>query len=303
VIEKADQPGGRIFADQLHVAGPGRGKAEGRALLRINGLEQTDLQLRALQGVAGASTWVEVVSGPHADAATNQISVFTGAGQIGYRMYDVRSGGKLVVRGVYHEGDASDYQGLLLNDRGSLSLDATRFSLYGKAKPPVAALESFRGQFTVATSMFTPSEPQNMARVELRGDGSATDALVMGNQFWQYRPGDNPQTIWRNTARPPARGGFIANNLNSKSGEVAPNNYLFLNNIGDDLGSTEWKSPTGIERGQLGVDDATILRHLAPLREARVWQPSEVAAGATDVSLYRVRIATDGLPCVEIRAD
>jgi hypothetical protein len=302
VIENADQRGGRIFADQLHIAGPGSGKAEGRAMLRIDGLEQTDVQLRALQGAAGASTWVEVVGGPNADAATNQISVFNGASQIGYRQYDVRNGGKLVVRGVYHEGDSPDYQGMLLNDRGSLTMDAMRFSLYGKATPPAVTLENFRGEFAVATSMFTPSEPQNMARVELRGDGSATDALVMGNQFWQYRPSDNPQTIWRNTARPPARGGFIANNLNSKSGEVAPNNYLFLNNVGDDSASMEWKSPTGVEKGTLGVDDVTILRHLAPLREASVWQPGEVPAGATDVSLYRVRIATDGLPCVEIRA-
>ena len=37
------------------------------------------------------------------------------------------------------------------------------------------------------------------------------------------------------------------------------------------------------------MNDATILRHLAPLREARVWLPGKPAAArTTDVRIHRV---------------
>ena len=45
-----------------------------------------------------------------------------------------------------------------------------------------------------------------------------------------------------------------------------------------------------------------ILKHLAPLRKARIWIPAETPAGATDVRIHRVMI-TGGRPAaVEIRA-
>ena len=91
LVEDADQPGGHIFADQLNVSGPsqrteGRGQktadrgqrtehgslasdlrpltSEARpapAALRIQGLRQTDVLLRCLQGSGNAATWVQVI--------------------------------------------------------------------------------------------------------------------------------------------------------------------------------------------------------------------------------------------------
>ncbi len=54
--------------------------------------------------------------------------MFTGATGTAAGQYDVRQGGRLVVRGVYHERSSDSLNGLHLTDRGTLSIDATRFS-------------------------------------------------------------------------------------------------------------------------------------------------------------------------------
>ena len=48
------------------------------------------------------------------------------------------------------------------------------------------------------------------------------------------------------------------------------------------------KFGSGSLRDTGGVNDATIVRHLAPLREARVWLPAKAPAGATDLRIHRV---------------
>jgi hypothetical protein len=57
-----------------------------------------------------------------------------------------------------------------------------------------------------------------------------------------------------------------------------------------------------------GVDDATIVRHLAPLRATRPWVPAAdheyavPAAGTTDLSIYRVIASGGRRATVEVRA-
>jgi hypothetical protein len=46
-----------------------------------------------------------------------------------------------------------------------------------------------------------------------------------------------------------------------------------------------------------GVDDATILRHLAPLRAARVWLP-EAEVGVMDVRIHRL-MASGGRDAID----
>jgi hypothetical protein len=50
------------------------------------------------------------------------------------------------------------------------------------------------------------------------------------------------------------------------------------------------------------VDDAMILRHLAPLRTARVWLPGTTPPGVTDVRIYRVMVTGGREATVEFRA-
>jgi len=67
-----------------------------------------------------------------------------------------------------------------------------------------------------------------------------------------------------------------------------------------DISAIGTRLPARNDRGI--VDDATIIKHLAPLRKARIWIPAETPAGVTDVRIHRVMIAGGRPAAVEIRA-
>lgn len=160
LIENADQPEGRIFADQLIAIGPGTAEYDHAAALRVNGLRQTDVLMRALQGSGNDGIWAEVVGEPNSENAKNQVSVFTGATGSSRGQYSVRNGGQLVVRGVYHERSSDSLTGLHLTDIGTLSIDATRFSYATSAASPTVLADNFRGLLTLATCLLMPVETQ-----------------------------------------------------------------------------------------------------------------------------------------------
>src|SRR5207302_8925090 len=64
----------------------------------------------------------------------SHVGVFTGATSTSDVQYRVEQGGKLVVRSVYHEVSSTSPQGILLDDSGTLSIDATRFSYQTSAE-------------------------------------------------------------------------------------------------------------------------------------------------------------------------
>jgi hypothetical protein len=302
LIETPDQAGARIFADQLNTNGP-TSQTHGRtAALRVCGFERTQLQFRALQGSGNGGTWVEVL-GPGRDSETSPaVAVFTGATGTAAGQYDVTQGGKLVVRGVYHERSSDSLNGLHLTDSGTLSIDATRFSYATSVQAPTVAAENFRGLFTLATCMLMPVETQETCRFELRGDGSRASVLALNNQFWVQKPGTSADTVWLNKAQPAARGGLIGCNINTGNKDASPRGFEFLENVGDHPDPAKSKFGAGPLADRGGVDDATIVRHLAALRATRPWLPAATSANSSDVRLYRV-IANGGRRAtVEVRA-
>lgn len=301
LVANCDQPGGRIFADQLNVNGPARGGTNAAAL-RVNGLDRSDVLLRALQGSGNGGRWVEVLGGPDAKRATHQASIFTGATGSAAGQYDVRRGGRLVVRGVYHERSSDTLNGLHLNDHGVLSIDATRFSYATSPTSPTVAADSFRGLFTLATCMLMPVETKTSCRFEWRGDGSGMSVLALNNQFWIVQK-TTSDDVWRNLAQPPARGGLIGCNVNSANKEAVPKGFEFLANVGDHPDPAKSASGAGPLENRGTVDDTTLLRHLAPLRSARVWLPGvAVPAGATDLRIHRLMASGGRGAVVEFRA-
>lgn len=301
LVTRADQPGGRIFADQLNANGPSGQQAGRTAAVRVHGLDRSDVLLRALQGSGNGGAWVEVLGGPNAASAKNQVSIFTGATGSAAGQYDVRRGGRLVVRGVYHERSSDSLNGLHLTDSGTLSIDATRFSYATSALSPTVAADDFRGLFTLATCMLLPVGTDETCRFELRGNGSAASVLALNNQFWVNQPGTTADTVWRNKAQPPARGGLIGCNINTSNKQAAPQGFAFLDNVGDHPDPAKSKYGSGPLEDRGGVDDTTILRHLAPLREARVWQPDEAPPGTTNLRIYRVMASGGREATVEFR--
>lgn len=236
LIEDADQPGGRIFFDQLNVNGSRQKHQPRAAALRVNGLSQTDVLLRALQGSGNGGVWVEVIGDPDlATSGGSQVSICTGATGSAAGQYDVSRSGQLVVRGVYHERSSDSLNGLHLTDTGTLSIDATRFSYATSAHAATIGADNFNGFFTLATCMLMPVETKETCRFELRGNGSNASVLAINNQFWVHEPGTSADTVWRNLAQPPARGGLVGCNINTSNKEAAPKGFEFLANVGDSL--------------------------------------------------------------------
>ena len=217
--------------------------------------------------------------------------------------YSVRNGGHLVVRGVYHEKSADTLRGICLAGDNSLAIDATRFSYQTSAQAPLMELENFRGLFTIATSMLMPVDSTNTCRFEITGTGGGS-ALALNDLFWVHEPGITADKVWLNHAVPPLAGGLIGCNMNSpRQGIFRSGGFAFLDNLwkdGPDSGRADLpvgqaarqRVPTG-GGAQTNIPDTELLRHLAPLREARVWLPGDVPAHATDLEIHRV-MATGG---------
>jgi hypothetical protein len=95
-------------------------------------------------------------------------------------------------------------------------------------------------------------------------------------------------------AQPPAHGGLVGCNVNTGNKEAAPKGFDFLANVGDHPDPAKSASGAGPLENRGTVDDATILRHLNPLRTAPVWQPDTSAPpDATNLHICRV-MATGG---------
>jgi hypothetical protein len=301
-VDDADQSGGRIFTDQLNTNAGGRAGGERPVALLVNGLRRSDVLCRALQGSGNAGGWVEVSGGAPDAPATNQVSVFCGATGSADGQYAVRDGGSLVVRAVYHERSAAATCGLHLAGRGTLSIDATRFSYATSAAAPTIAADGFDGLFTLATCILLPVNTPETCRFELRGDGSRASVLALEDQFWVNQPGTSADTVWLNRAVPPAKGGLLGCNVNSGNKQAVPKGWEFLANVGDNPDPAKSRFGGGPLEDRGTVDDATIRAHLAPLRAARVWQPGATPAGATDLALYRVMVSGGNGAAVELRS-
>jgi hypothetical protein len=282
-LEDCDQPGGRIFADQLSVNGTS-GSEKGIGV-RVDGVEQSDVLFRCLQG-GGCSVWVQVIGGPNRRAgkdAPGQVSLLTGATSTSDRQYLVEKGGRLVVRAVYHEVSGQQPQAMSLNDCGAISIDATRFSFRTSATTPLFLLDGFQGDFTLLTSLLLPVGSSATARIETAGDGSRCNLLAMDNLFWVNESDVTADRVLRNRARPAAQAALLLCNMNS--GKYLPGGFATLANLGQ-------------------ADDQFILKMTSLLRQCRVWAPQGgVPADRTDARLHRLILSSGtGGCCLDLRA-
>ena len=284
VVEGCDQPGGRVFCDQLNVSGMGP-KENGTGLL-VASVEQSDVLLHSAQGGTFCDKWISVLGGPLRQAgkpAPGQVSVYCGATGTADAQYHVARGGRMVVRSVYHEVSGDSPQGILLDDAGVLSVDATRFSYKTSPQKPLVQVRDFKGQFALMTGMLLPVGTPFPARIDIAGNGSQASVLAMCNMFWAPCKDVTADVAWHDASKPPAKAALVNCNLNGGGESGLTGGFGRLEN-----------------RGR--ADDKFLLDMLQPLREARLWQPGVVRPGVTDVRLHRV-IATAGKGgvCVELR--
>jgi hypothetical protein len=284
VVDNCDQPAGSVFCDQLNVSG--RSPQENGSGVLVAGCAQSSVLFRSLQGGTFCKRWVSVLGGPALVAekpATGQVSVFCGATGTAEAQYHVARGGRLVVRSVYHEVSGDSPQGILLDDAGWLSVDATRFSYKTSPEKPLVGIRGFQGQFALMTGMLLPVGTTFPARIDIAGDGSRCNVLCLGNMFWAPCPGVDAGMVWHDGSQPRARAAMLECNLNGGGESGLKGGFGRLDNRG------EAKEPW-------------ILEMLGPLRQARIWTPDRAPPGVTDVRLHRViASAGKGGICLELR--
>jgi hypothetical protein len=281
LVTDCDQDGGKVFADQLNVTGASPDAKPVVGVL-VDGVERSDVQLRNCQGGTSMERWLHVVGGParrEGRAAPGQVSVFCGATGTSDRPYTVEKGGRLVVRTVYHEMSGDAPQALQLNDTGMLVIDSTRFSYKTAPDRPLVGLDSFRGSFAMTTGLLMPVDSPHPASIRIRGRGDGCHALFLGDLFWAPVETVRADAIWKDEAQPPANAALLLGNLNGQV-KGAKDSALDAGGFGR------------LEDRKSKDDAALIQQALAPLREARIWQPEETRPGRTDLRLHRVLVSS-----------
>ena len=274
LVDNADQPGGRIFTDQLNAYGWNAENQPAGGVL-VNGLEQSDVLMSCLQGATDCQTWVKVVGGPMPVAGQgplSQVSILCAAGASPQLAdYAVEKGGRLVVRSAYHEKSGNAPQAILLNDAGMLAIDACRFSFKTSLDKPLIGINNFRGSFALLTSQLIPVNSDVTDRLEITGNGADAKVLIMGEQFYLNELGVNSDKVFLNNANPPAKAALLQSNMSSnlEGAVTGPNGIGYLEDRGE-------------------ADPQWAAQMVQPLLTARVWLPGAAPAGATNLQLHRV---------------
>jgi hypothetical protein len=271
LVEDCDQAGGRVLADQL-IADGINPEQRCKTGLRIDGVENASLLFRCFQGGGRSQKMVEVIGEPErrpSPRPPGQVAILTGAGGTAETQYTVTKGGRLLVRGFFHEVDAPTGRAIRLTDAGTLTIDSTRFSYKTSEKEPLVELDGFRGEFALTASVLTGIESVPLTRLEMRGKGDACKALCLATQFWVHEAGVTTGKVWRNEATPPAAAAMKLCNINSATKGATKNGFDRL----DDSGK---------------VSQEFLRQMLQPLRHSPAWPADAVKEGATDVRLHRV---------------
>lgn len=177
-VTNCDQPGARIFGDDLWVHG-----CREYGLL-VDGLEQADVSLRTFYHSDNTGVSVKVAGGPHAavgERTPARTVIFGGASSNSAFNYDVSNGGRLMAQDIWYEGAPPTF--MKLSGTGSFTLSGAQIAP-GRPGPnalqtdPTYAgitLDDFRGKATFLTTIFG-------TRVMVRGDGDGANLLLMGIQ-------------------------------------------------------------------------------------------------------------------------
>jgi hypothetical protein len=282
VVENCDQPGGRVFCDQIVCGGNERSKRCDVAVL-IDGLEQSDVTF--LNGGWGEFTraGVLVKGGPlrqRGGKAPGQVSLLLGAlGNNESRLIDVQDGGQVVACGYR---DETPRAGALLDlgkdSSGKISIMGMSWAATPSTHQPFINVNDFSGTVVYVGNYIGSGYDENSGSFffQIRGDGAKTQVLSAANEFTSLHS-TNVSNVWRDTSNPAASASLV----NSIGGGVNQRHYDIPNVVVKEIGSAP--------------DEINILEALSQIRELRTEAPIAGANGLSDVRLIRILVrASEG---------
>jgi formylglycine-generating enzyme required for sulfatase activity len=282
LITDCDQPGGRVYADQLLAIYHNTYDFADYGVL-VNGLDATDVTLLHATVGGAAKSGVLVRGGPAAAAGRPtdaQVALVTGTAAMPFaQLFDVADGGRLTVEEMWIENDSHAEQRFGEGSRGELTLAGQYHNITSAVDSPTFAITGMTGRLTLLASILISYTHLGAPApwFDLSGDGNGVHALNLGNIFWVDSPQDGGAPVdaayaWRDTTWPAADAAMAYCNMNNS---LVSGGFGFLDNVTD---------------AQVGVEpsDETIRAGLAQLRQRRLETPTARRRGVTDVKLFRV---------------
>jgi hypothetical protein len=266
LIENADQPRGRVYANQLNLSGQGEKFCEYGIL--VDGIQASEV----LSVCGGLSSCFHGVTAKGA-----KVNVLSGASSHGTRMFDVTDGGQLIAQGYWYESDWK-YSGPfvdLAGKSGTLTVAAMPWAV--NMDRPFYGTDGFSGTFAFLCN----NVGQRIYRWNLAGDGSHSSILSLCNSFNEAKTDLVADDVWVDQSSPTAKAGMLNCNYWGKKTSQVPN---------------VWEKKIGAE-----PNDDFIREGLKPLRDVQIAPLTRKPAGVTDVKLIRVTINGAGGKLVEIR--
>lgn len=277
VIENSDQPGGRIYCDQVLCGGNDASKRCDVAIL-VDGVEQSDVTY--LNGGWGEFTrgGVVVKGGPlrkSGGIADGQVSLLLGAlGNNESRLIDVQDGGQVVACGFR---DETPKPGALLDlgpgSFGSISIMGMSWAATPSTTQAFIILDAFKGTLAYVGNYVGSGYADNEGSFFFRvsGNGRESRVLCTANEFTSLHS-TNVANVWRDSSAPRAEA-------------------VLLNCVGGGVNQRQYDIPNVVS-GSVGAVPAelVVLKTFSQVRALRVEPPVKRPEGLTDVKLIRVQV-------------
>jgi hypothetical protein len=253
-VENVDQPGSRIYMDQIQMRGGQRTD------LFVDGLDNTNVQLEdAGYAYSPNGVSIKVTGGPVSAAGTvtaGKTNIFSGASSGGRTSYDVSGGAKVLVRDLWYESGAGPGFASI-HDRAVFTIDGARISSPANQTPAAFEVRGLNGRFAILSTHIDD-------RIVISGDGSRASVLGLG-VFAEQRS----SSFFVNTAEPPARAVL----LNARQLSIFPGN----------------RSTSTANVGQ--IDPSFVKSVLAHTRGEHPAMLRALPKGVTDVRMFRVWVS------------
>ena len=183
VVEKCDQPGGRVYLEQLNV------DAAQRVGLMVDGVELANVELHNMNH-GGCDLGVKVRGGARLStgrSAPGRVAIFAGSSSNNRLSYDVTEGGRLLVQDIWYES-GSQPRFMRLSGAGELTLHGAIMAcaLSKNEAEPAIELNDFSGRLAFLNVQW--SGGGESMRLLCRGEGKGAKVLVLGAQVGKDGP-------------------------------------------------------------------------------------------------------------------
>jgi hypothetical protein len=277
VIENCDQPGGRIFCDQVLCGGNDASKRCDIAIL-VDGVEHSDVTY--LNGGWGEFTrgGVIVRGGPVRKAggsADGQVSLLLGAlGNNESRLIDVQDGGRVVACGFR---DETPKPGALLDlgpeSSGTIGIMGMSWAATPSTTQPFINVDGFQGTLAYVGNYVGSGYEENDGSffIRIAGSGHGSRVLSAASEFTSRRS-TTVANVWRDTSDPQAQA-------------------ILVNCVGGGVNQQQYDIPNVVAQ-TVGAEPAeqAVLEMLTSIRALRIEAPFPRAHGVTDVKIHRVLV-------------